>query len=172
MLRTLSIAVLFSTMLGCGPSLSPYENPVQIGSVKVELLKAQVGQVIRLDPDSVIPKRAENATYNVTVRITNLNDSKTVEYRAWSYPGLDRKRPLAKLGDDFGTNYPCQSSEQQPIQKSVPMFARIKPGESVTDILAFELPIDKANTFALVLPAESVGQSGEFIFSIPRAMTK
>ncbi len=169
MLRTLFAAVLLSPMLGCGPALSPYESPVQIGTVKVELLKAQFGQVIRLDPDSVIPKRAENATFNVTLKITNLSDSKTVEYRAWTYPGLDRRRALAKLGDDQGFSHPSQSNEQFPIQKSVPMLARIKAGESVTDILAFELTADKANTFTLTLPAESVGQPGEFTFSIPRS---
>ena len=172
MQRMLFIALLFSMLAGCGPAVSPYESPVQIGVVKVELLKATFGQVIRLDPESVVPKRSENTTFNVTLRITNLSDAKSIEYRAWGFPGLDRKRVLPKLLDESSTSYPCQTNELTPIQKSVPTLARVKPGESVTDILAFELPPDKSNTFTLALPGESVGQPGEYVFTIPRSFVK
>ena len=108
----------------------------------------------------------------IVMQITNVSQTKKVDYRTWGAKSLSMRRDFAKVRDeydnfykrlDFGFgNKPTGRTEQ----------ASIRPGESMTDVLIFERPVDAARFLHLELPGANFGGEGMIRFEIPLTKNK
>lgn len=88
---------------------------------------------------------------------------KMLDFAPWS-----RQADLrgATLADDQGKKYPAKPIDAASVLGKAPPTS-IEPVEWVRDILAFELPGDKVETFHLELPGSAFGKNTTASFKIP-----
>jgi hypothetical protein len=99
----------------------------------------------------------------LTIRLSLLNVSQTkkVTYRSWSDQTTLIGRDHATLKDSFGNSYTRTVTLLGANSRTV------HPDKSVTDVLTFERPIDKASYLELELSASNYGCEGVICFRIP-----
>ena len=113
---------------------------------------------------------SSNRQLIIQVTIRNRTQAKKLEYETWRGATFSFGRDFATLTDtfdnlykriDFGTSsYPSGG-----VQTSKSIY----PGDSVRDVLVFEVPVDSVELLFLELPADNIGEKGVIRFGIPAA---
>lgn len=112
----------------------------------------------------------ETPAYCVTLVISN-NGKTTLHYRTWRQLTSESDiKQAAKLQDSAGRLYGQVSFGAQTWPAGAQQSEEIPPGESLTDIILFELGPDVPGDFLLTLPGENVGTHGRLGFRIPATL--
>lgn len=149
--------LMVASMIGCsrpvvlGTTAEDDSVWVEIVSVKIDELEFQTKD--RRFKESKSGKlKQESLQINVDIR--NKTTSKKLFYSGWCEDGFGTKR--AKLTDDHGNVYAprLHSSSTRLVTSKVvghhvgPLY----PGDSLNDVLVFEIPVDNAKELTLELP--------------------
>ncbi|MBW3541673.1 MAG: hypothetical protein KY476_15500 [Planctomycetes bacterium] len=137
---------------------------VRQGDLSVQLESVTVGKVKFQEPLREDGESDEDLL-QVTVRLDNVGETRKIEYRSWA--GRLDFFGRARVSDEFGNEYDRESFG---LTASVPgqiIAESIYPGRSVTDVLIFERPVEKARMLRLELPASAFGGTGTLRFKIP-----
>jgi Tfp pilus assembly protein PilP len=139
-----------------------------IGDVTVVVTKACIEKVDLLDVGR--EGRSQEPLLKVLLVIRNNSDTKKLHYEGWQREYAREK--LAAIEDEFGNSYKRISfGALTKVPGRHETSTSIYPGEVTTELLVFEVPIGKAKTMKLRLPAESVEQKGNFEFTFPTTYT-
>lgn len=98
----------------------------------------------------------------IMVSVTNISQTAKVDFANWDQapqPTTDK----VILKDNLGNRY------HRPLSHiwEAPKPANLHPGESVSGLLVFERPLDRAVSFTLELPRDVVGEAGVVKFEFP-----
>jgi hypothetical protein len=104
--------------------------------------------------------------FSVTVR--NLSSTQKISYTSWGYDDAGAGR-TPTLMDDLGNSYRRRysGSFSDRVVGAVAIMAEMYPSTDVSDIIAFERPVEAATTLFLELPARNVDEEGAFRFKVP-----
>lgn len=147
--------------------LSPSESAT-IGEVRIDVLSGSVGKISsttgRLTYDT------KNEYFQVRLRITNLSDTKLLNYDPWCGSGI-QFAGIPTVTDEHGNTY---GAYREPFSARAAGFlghlTRVDPGKSVDDTFAFERPVERATEFTIRLPGQAVGApSANVTYRFPRA---
>jgi len=116
----------------------------------------------------------ESKTRHLMIQLQIVNEGKEtpVDYRGWgSNPVVPGKSGAPKLTDQAGKAYRRLTPGDVGVrQKGQLDTAVIKPGETVADILVFEVPAGAVEVLRIELPAVNLGKEGFLRFSLPGAL--
>lgn len=139
------------------------EGSIRRGDVKISVKSALVGlpqfdrRVRQPDPEEYLM---------ITLELKNLGATKKLDFAGFSSGAIAR---MVSLMDNFANQYKRKRFSGAKVAGQSDGDS-IYPGKSVTDVLVFEPPIGKAESFKLVLPAAAFGGAGALKFSIPKKM--
>jgi hypothetical protein len=152
------------------PEAVAYPGPARLEHVEVTLTRVVRGKVPLVDP-APFPGtdgrgQSKDDLLSVYLEVRNLDDGKKIDYRNFqgNLFGLDSARLADNLGNQYrGVNFGFSSQPEGHTDSE-----SIYPGKAIGDHLVFELPVAKASSLILELPATSVGlEEGVFRFKIP-----
>jgi hypothetical protein len=151
--------------IDAAPKSIAFGDRQEIDSVVVWAKRAEIAQVLLRDPLSGKPGASTEKHLIVWLGIENESATKKVNYRTWA-PELPFGNDAALLRDEFGNIYKrvMFGVGVEPLLRM--RSASIYPGKGITDVLVFELPIEKATRLDLELPGENVGVDGIYRFRI------
>jgi hypothetical protein len=159
-------AILGLLLSGQAPAPKYAGTVNQLGPVRVRGTGVAFGYVPLIDLQG--RKRPSREIYvAIGIEVSNLSDTRKVDYEPWHAsgpPSIDRR--LATLRDEFGNDYRAIDFGIFDRADGQAQPASIHPRKSLTDLLVFEFPIDKANEFFLELPGGNVGEKGRFVFKL------
>jgi hypothetical protein len=127
-------------------------------------------QSANTEPIEVIPinqsgaRKTPRAYFRVVLKIDNLSPDE-LKYTGWAIDSGHGEHP-ATLKDDTGNSHKQVYWTSRIVGQTT--SAKIKPGESITDVLVFEPTGTYAKYLKLSLPAESCGGTGLLRIKIPR----
>ena len=142
----------------------PWDNATTVAeddTVRVEVVSAEIGRVKSrsFGEDHL----TEDNWLKIVVRIQNRTESKKFRYMSWCDSGDLRNR--AKLTDDLDNKYSI-SYERDIVGRTT--IESVYPDKTITDLLVFEIPVDKAKFLKLALPKNKCeAGDGEFLLKIP-----
>jgi hypothetical protein len=137
------------------PATDKYES----GGITVEVVSAKVGPVMVRMP--LGPDQPTNDAYTaVTVRLTNSDPNRKVDYRSWSYGGI-APRSTPTLTDQNGNSYKVVNVGINDVVGQVGRSASLYPDKPITDLILFEPPLQSATALTLELPASAIGHEGK-----------
>ena len=144
-------------------------SPVKQGDVQIRIVSARVDKVQIKDSFGDGTSPSKDALLAVTVEVTNLSQTKKLDYRTWAGADFALGRDFAALADNFGNSYKRITFG---MDKPVGRIDRdsIYPGKALTDVLVFEEPIESAEDLRLELPGENFNGTGMIRFQIPASM--
>lgn len=137
-------------------------KPAVLGNVQVEVIGATAGLVPldrRITGGST---SSEESLLSISLRITNLSDSKKLSYSTWRDTTSFLSTDVCSLRDNFDNTYRRVGFPFSASIRGSTDSDSIYPGESIEDVLVFELPVDSASELFLTLPGQKVGERGEF----------
>ena len=105
--------------------------------------------------------------FSISVSLSNLSNTKKIDYTTWRGAALSTGRDYATLTDDNGNVYKRISFGLNSINGS-PDDASIYPNQAHNDLLVFELPVENRKWLHLELPASNFGGSGMVRFEIQK----
>lgn len=101
----------------------------------------------------------------LTVEISNVSADRLRHFEGWGKDRIGGDRPV--LRDDIRNRYPCVRFRfGTRVEGQATGTAPVQPGETVSDVIVFDRPVDRAKYLELELPADAVHQSGHFRFRI------
>lgn len=138
-----------------------------LGQTAIEVKHAQIGRVPMTGSD-----QEDEPAFAIGIVITNKDQSNKVKYLSWRGPSFNRSP--AVLRDDRANlirRLPPTVS-RHPVG-AVEVSETLTPGDSISDVLLFEMPIGDADYYLLELPGEHVGARGEsIVVRIPAELIK
>lgn len=149
------------------------DSGVRQGDVAVRVRSAEVGIVRVLEDFSGDTSTSKEPALMVKLDIRNISDSRKVEYHGWAGERYSfASRDFASIQDNFGNTYKRigYGVTNRPVGQVT--TESIYPGKSITDLLVFERPVDKAEYLNLELPGKNFGGSGMLRMRIPAKMVK
>jgi hypothetical protein len=151
---------------------TPTTTPVRQGDVQIRVLWAMVAKVPLREEIGDGTGSSKEPMLGIKIEITNISQTKKVEYKTWAGADFTMDRDFATVADDFGNRYkrvnfgistkPVGRTEQDSIY----------PSKSVSDLLIFEPPIKGAQYLNLELPAANFGGEGMIRLQIPARMIR
>jgi hypothetical protein len=139
------------------------------GDVRVRVTSVTLGRVALEGGNEAAQKSAE---HNLVIRlaIENTSAATDITYNGWGgKAGFDPDAATLKGPPVF--NYPAVSFTQK-VKGQVSSPRIIKPGQSLTDVLVFQAPMNNPDELRLELPASAFGGIGRIKFRISAAMIK
>lgn len=154
-------------------SWHPHEKPIRIGDVEVQITEAMIGKIL-LEEFGFGGRRTDHSDKNLTmikVKPINRSDTKKTEHQSWMEGGLGLNSP--SLRDEFNNTYNrlVFGFGTRPVG-APKSFQSIYPGETATDIIVFERPVEKATQLHLELPAKNFDADGIVRIRIPVSSIK
>jgi hypothetical protein len=150
------------------------DQKVEIDGMRFELLEGKVGK-LRLSTQSSFGgdyvTDSPKEYFSIKFRITNATDHYVFHFRRLD----DLYASPITIKDEFGNTYAIRHIPFMTYIEggSKDSDVRVDPGQFIVDIMAFELPIPKAQSFTLEVPAHSFGRKGSaFAYTLPRAWFK
>jgi hypothetical protein len=141
------------------PATPSATGKYESGGITVEVVSAKVSPVMVKMP--LGPDQPTNDAYTaVTVRLTNSDPNRKVDYRPWSY-GPNALRAAPALTDQNGNSYKVVNVGINDVVGQVGRSASLYPDKPITDLILFEPPLQSATALTLELPASAVGQEGK-----------
>ena len=146
------------------PIADPWETATTVAEDEVVRVEVENVAIEKLRTRSILGK--ENTSKDdwviVTLRISNKTDAQKITYRSWGESSFDSH---SKLQDDLGNKY-SPSYDHDIVGRTT--IESVYPGKSVTDLLAFEIPVTKAKFLKLTLPKSKCDAGeGELLLKIP-----
>jgi hypothetical protein len=140
------------------------KEPARIGDIEVRVISIEADFMRGKDAFGDITSKEKVLV--IRIEIDNLSDTKKIDYLGWVRDRLLVDR--ATLKDDLGNIYRPVSfgGFGIRIEGQHPDGGSIYPSKSISDVLMFELPVEKANVLKLELPAEHLHEKGAFRLSI------
>jgi hypothetical protein len=133
------------------------DQKAEIDGMRFELLEGKVVKLRLLDSLGDNYRRHSDKEYfSIKYRITNATDNYVFQFSRLLV--LHTTPPRFK--DEFGNKYMIRYIPRYIEGESKVDNARVDPGQFIVDIMAFELPIPKAQSFTLEVPAHSFGRQG------------
>ncbi|MFQ5731362.1 MAG: hypothetical protein ACE5KM_05335 [Planctomycetaceae bacterium] len=132
---------------------------VRQGVVRVSVSKVSVGKVAlkNLGQES----ESKDALLKIELKIENLSDAKKTTYKSWGSRFTDfSSEERARLTDNLGNKYTNSHFGFGATVVGQLKTESIYPVKSVTDVLVFEAPVQKATILKLELPASAFGGTG------------
>jgi hypothetical protein len=122
-------------------------EPVTIGGLRVAVLGISQGKPLmyRDGEAAGIGVEATEESLLVRLRVDNTNAATLVRFRSWA-----NGPAVAKLTDEHGNKYQGQGAASFHAEGGQGS-GTVRPGESTTDVLLFEVPVDAAQRFRLEL---------------------
>ncbi len=132
-------------------------NAVQQGDVRVKVQSVTVDFVATegFGDDG----ESQEKLLQIALSIENIGDSKKIEYKGWSGSQFSAAH-AASLEDDLGNRYQRIGFGITSKIKGQVSSESIYPEQSITDLLVFEVPIEKSNFLKLELPAKAFDGKG------------
>jgi hypothetical protein len=146
------------------------KTPAVVGDIRVFIAEAAIDLV---RGTNLPPNLAKDRHLQLRVRLENSNPGRKIDYLSWSIPPSSPLVPQPRLKDDVAPQ-PNQYSligfgPNAQVEGQVPK-ASIYSNKPATDLLVFEMPVEKAGALFLELPAANFGMQGTIRFKIPRSM--
>jgi len=183
--QTASLARLAAPQIKAPPPKSPPSKPddkplvteewasaetsVRQGDMEIEVSSVVVG---RVDVQTLgSSAKSKEVLLTVTVKLTNLSESKKVDYSTWGETSFSFGDNSVSMKDNFGNSYKTVNfgiSEPEGRISSDSIY----PEKSLTDVLIFEVPVEKATHLELALPAKNFHGTGMIRFRIPASMIR
>ncbi|MFW5653362.1 MAG: hypothetical protein ACOC0P_04890 [Planctomycetota bacterium] len=130
--------------------------------VEVWVTDARVQQVA-IESYSDEPNWSKSEYLVLTLKMNNTSASRKIDYASF------RDSFVLELSDDFGNIYKeAAFGFRDPVEGV--SYESMYPGDSVTDVLIFEVPVRSATYLNLVLPASKVDGTGRLHFRLPADM--
>ena len=134
------------------------QSPAVLGDVSV-----RIALVAKASPRS---GKTDEGRLLVGVEVRNLSATRKVDYIGWTRDGMARG---ARLTDNFGNVYKPLPVGRVSVSGPRPPMS-IYPSKSGREVLAFELPIAKAEWLRLELSAVAFGKDDVVRLTIPAKM--
>lgn len=118
------------------------DETVQQGDIRVHVESVSIGTI---DVTDIFGDKAtsENKHLKINLRIGNVGDSKKIDFQGWSGADFTFDRDFATLKDNLGNSYKrITFGSSSKIDGQVKRES-IYPESSITDLLVFEVPIEK-----------------------------
>lgn len=152
-----------------GDSWISAEKAVKQGDIQIRIVSAKVGKVqVKNEIDGQMSS-SKDVLLAITIELTNLSQTKKQDYKTWAGADFAIKRDYGTLVDNFGNSY-----KRVGFSLNLPVGAvkseSIYPGKTITDVLLFEAPIEKAECLRLELPAKNIDGTGMIRLQIPKSM--
>ena len=150
------------------PQWANARDAVQQGDVRVKVtsVKVDFAEVESFRDAS----KSEDKLLLIGLHVDNLSDAKKLNFRGFAGSQFDfsgDSRPM--LEDNLGNVYKRINFGVDRIIGQV-QSESVYPGKSVDDLLVFEVPVDKAKSLRLELPASAFGGEGKLRIEIPAEM--
>lgn len=147
----------------------PSDQVALLGDKEITIEGVTVGEVTVIDMFGD-EGTSSNKQLSIQITVWNRTQAKKVEYRTWRGAMLSFGSNSASLSDTFDNvykrvNFGAASYPSGGVQTSESVY----PGDSVSDILIFEVPVTSVELLLLELPAENIGEEGVIRFGIPAA---
>jgi len=146
-------------------------NAVEQGEIRVRVDSAKV-DFVTLRGIGRDEGQSKDKLLQVSLTIENLGDSKKVEYHGWAGRDFDIGNTAGHLHDDLDNSYKRIGFGFANKVVGQIQSESLYPGKSVTDLLVFEEPIEKATFLKLELPASAFGGTGRLRIKIPMKMVQ
>ncbi len=143
------------------------ESAVMQDDVQIRITSVRVGK-IALRSTFGTPGSSKEEFLAITLELTNLSETKKLEYKTWAGGHLNYVRDLAALSDNFDNTYKRIGFTDLPEGRTE--SASIYPGKSISDVLVFEPPLETVEHLDLQLPGKSFGGTGMIRLRIPKGM--
>jgi hypothetical protein len=142
---------------------------VVLDPIRIHLVRTHVGKV----PLKTIGGTGESKDdlFQVTLRIENTHQTRKLDYHGWSTEG-PWLSDSGTLADEHGNHYKRITFGFGNKVAGQVYSESIYPGESITDVLVFERPVDAAKRLTLTLPASNFGGKGKVRVLVPRAFSR
>lgn len=140
-------------------------TPIAVGDISVEVTSVRVGKVPMQDRGRPAGESSEDRLM-VTVLVKNTSESSKIDYSSWNY---DSK---GGVKDNFQNVYASAESPMFATRKPAGNVIKqtLYPGESVSDVLVFERPVDGVEFLDVQLSAVHVGGRGVLKIRCPASM--
>ena len=148
---------------------APAGSPVRQGDMQIRVASVKTGKVAIRDAMGGENSNSKDALLSITVELTNLSETKKLDYTTWGGGNFAVERDFATLKDNFDNSYKRINFGMDPPVGRIKSDS-IYPGKSLTDVLVFELPVAKVTDLYLELPAQNFGGTGMIRLQIPASM--
>lgn len=160
-----------------GKSVFDNENPVKIkakefahteavdvNGVRVELTGASIGKLPIRSIFGNGKSETKDSFFQIRYRVTNKKENFSLKFVPWRFYKL-------QLVDEFGNRFSSFGNDLGSSQLDIPPAKqRLDPGDSETDLMAFDRPLPTSKSLKLELDCGGIGSPGErVIFNIPRS---
>jgi hypothetical protein len=129
-------------------------RPIRVGNAEFVITGARVGRVPLLQFGQ--PSHSNHSLLMISLTIKNLSDTQKLSYRTWAGADLAIGHDYATLKDELGNEYNRVSFGLVDIVGRT-RAASIYPGDTISDVLVFEVPVSKATTLDMELPGANIG---------------
>ena len=147
----------------------PAGQAVQIGDARVSIRSVAIRDPA-MEGGSVYGEKL----LLVAVSIENRSQTLKMDYLGWDADAIMRRDENVSLKDNFGNQYSYRDLSSYGLRRVAGdiTYADIYPGQSATDLLAFELPVAGIEHLDLRLPANNVGgeRTDQIRWRIPASM--
>jgi hypothetical protein len=152
-----------STPESGGTSVKP-NAPVQFQDVTVTIKEIILDKVPLRDIMNQKTTSTDKAV-RIVLTIRNNSQTKKIDYSSWR----GNFRSDSTFKDNLGNTYKGIEFGITAIVGAVSSSASIHPGDTITDIIVFERPVDKATSFTLELKGENVGAKTDLKLTLNKA---
>jgi len=143
------------------------KGPVKLGDAQVRLISVDVDSAKGSDGKMIAPKERHLV---IRMIVENTNPTKKLEYKGAADPAMRSGDTQARLTDDQHAPYRVvYFGKDKPIAGQI-LLSTVDPKKSVTDVLVFDAPGDRANELHLELAGSHFGGAGKLKIKIPRSM--
>lgn len=152
-----------------GPQWASARDAVQQGQVRVKVTSVKVDFAeVKTFGD---PSKSEDKLLLIGLHLDNLSDAKKLDFRGFAGEQFDfsgESKP--NLEDNLGNVYKRINFGATARIVGQAQSESVYPGKSIDDLLVFEVPVDKAKSLRLELPAAAFGGEGKLRIEIPAEM--
>lgn len=139
------------------------------GGANITIASAQIGNVPlkKLSGDLTL---SDDKYLMILLVVENKSDTKKINLNTFAgtfAAALDHTGPT--LTDNFGNTYKVIDFPGKDVGMQADNTS-IYPGKSATDLIVFELPVDKVESLKLEMAGKNVGANGTLRFEIPASM--
>ncbi|MCA9305428.1 MAG: hypothetical protein KDA16_02775 [Phycisphaerales bacterium] len=153
-------------------SWNDWRQPLDAGDIRIRIRSVAIEPLTivsdtRRTGESAMRDTAESFLV-IQFSVENRSGTHILSYLTWAPNRYDSLIGGAKasLSDEHGNIYALQKMPDGVIVLGASGSQRIRPGESVNDLLAFEVPVDAAQVLYLQMGGENVGSNSGLSFEI------
>jgi len=150
---------------------APAESPVRQGDVQVRITSVTVNKVKLPDRFGREQRESPEPGLVVALEIANLSETKKADYRTWGDDTFSFGDSTS-LADNFGNSYRLVTFGLGERPEGGVLAESLYPGKSTSDVIVFEVPVEKAKFLDLTLPAKNFGGTGMIRLKIPASMVR